>query len=120
MMRNVILTGLPSVGKTTLVQRVLEQLAKKLDLRIHVTGFYTEEVRGPTGRIGFDVVGLSGKRGSLSRKGTPPFPNDSPRIGNYLVDVDGFASIAIPELVQKPQTKLIVIDEIGACFVRGD
>lgn len=104
------------MGKTTLVQRVLEQLAKKLDLRNHVRGFYTEEVRGPTGRIGFDVVGLSGKRGTLSRKGIPPFPNASPRIGNYLVDVDAFASIAIPELVQKAQTKLIVIDEIGACF----
>eukprot|EP00210_Caulerpa_lentillifera_P005741 g5489.t1 len=110
---NLMLTGMPAVGKTTLVQRVIERLANKIDLTRHGKGFYTEEVLGPTGRIGFDVVALSGRRGILSRKGNPPFLTTTPRIGSYLVNVTSFESVAIPEIRQNLSTRLIVIDEIG-------
>lgn len=52
------------VGKTTLVKHVVEQLK---ELGILLIGFYTEEVRGHYGRIGFDVVTLDGQRAPLAR-----------------------------------------------------
>jgi hypothetical protein len=56
------------VGKSTLIQRVLEQLQLPAGT---ATGFYTEEVRSSSGgqRAGFDVVTLDGKRSVLSRMG---------------------------------------------------
>ena len=52
------------VGKTTLVKNVVQQLQ---GLGVLLIGFYTEEVRGHHGRIGFDVVTLNGQRTPLAR-----------------------------------------------------
>ena len=52
------------VGKTTLVKHVVQQLQ---ELGILLIGFYTEEVRGHHGRVGFDVVTLDGQRTPLAR-----------------------------------------------------
>lgn len=54
----------PGVGKTTLVKNVVQQLQ---GLGVLLVGFYTEEVRGHHGRIGFDVVTLDGQRAPLAR-----------------------------------------------------
>lgn len=61
------------IGKTTLIKQVCLNLKKHRD-DIDMSGFYTEEVRegggggrGRGGRIGFDVVTLSGERGILAR-----------------------------------------------------
>ena len=68
MSRHVFVTGQPGVGKSTLIQRVLQQLALPPGT---ATGFYTEEVRDSSGeREGFDVVTLDGRRSTLSRVGT--------------------------------------------------
>ena len=37
-----------------------------------------------------------------------------PRVGRYLVHVPSFESIALPELVIRPEVKLFVVDEIGS------
>lgn len=54
------------MGKTTLCKKVYEALSDK---GLQIRGFYTEEVRNSqkTGRLGFDVVTLDGKRGPLAR-----------------------------------------------------
>jgi nucleoside-triphosphatase len=54
------------VGKSTLIQKVLQQLQLPCGT---ATGFYTEEVRNGSERVGFDVVTLDGHRGVLSRVG---------------------------------------------------
>lgn len=63
----ILITGLPGVGKTTLIRKVCEDLMNKH--KIICNGFYTEEVCNPNckGRIGFDVITLSKKRGILAR-----------------------------------------------------
>ncbi|XP_029449727.1 cancer-related nucleoside-triphosphatase isoform X2 [Rhinatrema bivittatum] len=82
-------------------------------------GFYTEEVRQGGRRIGFDVVTLSGQRGTLSRVGSEPLRGRREcRVGQYVVDLVSFEQLAIPVLTNTEpaggrRTKVCVIDEIG-------
>ena len=59
------------IGKTTVIKRVCSMVQKHRG-DVHVSGFYTEEVReggrgGRGARVGFDVVTLEGERGVLAR-----------------------------------------------------
>ena len=100
-----LLTGVPGVGKTTLVQRVLD----KLD-GVHVSGFTSAELRGAHGRTGFKVVTLAGREGQLAT--TRP-STGGPRVGRYSVDLPAFERVALPTLALRPGVELYVIDEIG-------
>jgi nucleoside-triphosphatase len=102
---NLLVTGKPGVGKTTLIERVVEGLRGSLRL----AGFTTAEVRGPDGeRVGFDVVTVEGKRGELARAGL----RSRVRVGRYGVNLEEFESLALPELARR-DVDLIAIDEIG-------
>jgi nucleoside-triphosphatase THEP1 len=61
-MTNVLLTGPPSCGKTTIVRRVVELLKAR-----RLAGFYTEELREHGRRFGFKAVGLGGIRWARAR-----------------------------------------------------
>ncbi len=104
--KNLLLTGTPGVGKTTVIRKVLEALPKG----IAVEGFFTEEVREGGERIGFQIVTFDGRREWLARKGFP-----SPhRVGRYGVNVAAVASILVPALERGlREADLIVIDEIA-------
>jgi len=111
MKNNVLLTGRPGIGKTTVIRRVVEQLEGW-----RACGFYTQELRQGTRRIGFRVVTLDGLRGRLAEVGL-----DSPyRVGRYGVDLENFDRLALPTLTI-PGADLLVIDEIGKmeCFSRA-
>ncbi len=102
---NLLVTGKPGVGKTTLVERVVEQLRGS----VRLAGFTTTEVRDPGGqRLGFDIVTVEGKRGELARLGL----RSRVRVGRYGVNVEAFEHLALPELARR-DVDLIVIDEIG-------
>ncbi len=55
--KNLLLTGFPGCGKTTVLERVVQHLG---DLRL--TGFLTLELREHGQRVGFEAVGLGGGR----------------------------------------------------------
>ena len=102
---NLLVTGKPGVGKTTLVERVIERLRDF----VRLAGFTTTEVRTPTGeRLGFNIVTVEGKSGELARLGIP----GPVRVGRYDVNLEGFERLALPELARR-DIDLIVIDEIG-------
>ncbi|XP_017081103.1 nucleoside-triphosphatase THEP1 [Drosophila eugracilis] len=110
----IIITGPPGVGKTTLVRKIIASL---LIAKPSLQGFYTEEIRDSVlrQRIGFDVVSLSGERGTLAREA----PKDNlrrPKVGKYSVFVQEFENIALPLLdvkVSLQEPHLLVIDEVG-------
>jgi nucleoside-triphosphatase len=52
----ILLTGMPGVGKTTLVKHVIEDLKS---CNIKFQGFYSTEKRRDNERIGFDIVKLN-------------------------------------------------------------
>ncbi|XP_008809108.2 cancer-related nucleoside-triphosphatase homolog isoform X2 [Phoenix dactylifera] len=108
-----IVTGPPGIGKTTLVMRVLESL-KTSHPHLNIRGFYTREVREASERVGFEVVTLDGRRGTLASSTVLSAESFRwPSVGKYKVDVASFESLALPELQVKEGTDLFIIDEVG-------
>jgi nucleoside-triphosphatase len=104
MPENLLVTGPPGCGKTTLVRRVVQELGD-----LPMAGFYTEEIREGRDRVGFALVSLDGRRGILSHaKFSGPH-----RVGRYGVDIAGFESFLDGLRAGDPALRLVVIDEIG-------
>lgn len=102
--RHIFITGLPGVGKTTLIRKLAEEFK---DFR--PTGFYTDEIRESGVRVGFSAVSLDGQRQLLSHVRIPgPY-----RVGRYRVDVAGFEGFLDQIELLESRSALIVIDEIG-------
>jgi nucleoside-triphosphatase len=102
---NLLVTGRPGVGKTTLVERILEQLRGSLRL----AGFTTAEERDPSGqRRGFRILTLDGEQAELARVGL----RSTVQVGRYGVNLQDFERLVLPELVRR-DVDLLVIDEIG-------
>jgi nucleoside-triphosphatase len=102
--KNILLTGLPGTGKTTLIKKLSEELSG-----LAPVGFYTEEIREEGARKGFDLISLDGKRGLLSHRET----NSPYRVGKYGVDIKNFEKFLEGIAFLAPATGLIIIDEIG-------
>jgi nucleoside-triphosphatase THEP1 len=101
---NLLITGLPGVGKTTLLRRVVEKL------NCPAYGFYTSELRESGDRVGFSLTTLSGEEGILSHRDL----KSRYRVGKYGVDVRSFEELGVRELERGLATgSLLVIDEIG-------
>ena len=102
--KNLLITGRPGVGKTTLIKTLSESLKN-----FHPVGFCTEEMREGGERKGFELMSLEGKRGLLSHKEIrSPY-----QVGQYKVDVKGFEDFLGSISFFSPSTRLIIIDEIG-------
>jgi nucleoside-triphosphatase len=102
--RNLLLTGLPGVGKTTLVKKLAGRLSGA-----HAAGFYTEELRTGGARKGFEIVDLRGGRVLLSHIDI----QGGQRVGRYGVDVAGFERYLETVPFFSPSTDLVIVDEIG-------
>jgi len=101
---NLLITGRPGSGKTTLMRRLAERLRD-----CSPVGFYTVEVREGGVRVGFDLVSLAGDRRPFARTGYP----GRCRVGRYGVDIEGFEDFLSSIPFFTPGTRLPFIDEIG-------
>jgi nucleoside-triphosphatase len=102
--KNILITGCPGVGKTTLVRRLVPELAAWQPV-----GFYTEEIRESGVRRGFEWVDLRGRRGVLSHVALHgPY-----RVGRYGVDVQGFEAYLASLDLTAAESRVLFIDEIG-------
>lgn len=102
---NLLLTGPPRVGKTTLVVRVLDVLPPGT-----ACGFFTRELRRDGRRVGFSVETLAGQTAVLAHVDLrSPY-----RLGRYRVDLAAFEAAALPAIdPERVSAPLIVIDEVG-------
>ena len=110
MNRKVLLTGRPGCGKTTLVRRMVKELAQSAG------GFYTEEIRERGLRLGFKIVTLDGKEDVFAHVNF----KTQERLGKYGLDLSPLETIGI-EAVRKAvrARELTVIDEIGPMEIRS-
>src|SRR5512134_4116108 len=97
-----LLTGVPGIGKTTVIRRVADRLKGR-----RLGGFYTEEIRGRGGRRGFRLVGFEGVERGIAHVDFPKVH----RVGKYGVDV-GEIDEAADRLTRGP-ADVYLIDEIG-------
>ena len=112
MASHILITGLPGVGKTTLIRELTKCLTE-----FNPAGFYTEEIRNEQGiREGFRLVTLCGSQLVLSHV-SHPGPN---RVSRYGIDVQGFERLLEELDLRHSPAPLIIIDEIGKmeCFSR--
>jgi len=102
--KNILLTGVPRVGKTTIVRKVIET-----GLPV-AGGFYTEEIQEGGKRVGFAIKSLDGEEGVLAHvRSKSKF-----RVGKYGVEVESFEKIGVKSIREAiGKDGVIVMDEIG-------
>ncbi|MFC1558093.1 NTPase [candidate division KSB1 bacterium] len=105
-MNNILITGKPGIGKTTVIRKIIEKSGKRIG------GFFTEEIREKGIRTGFLIKDLNGNQSMLSHCGI-----QSPcRVGKYGVNVEAIDSIgvsAVRSALENDEIKIIIIDEIA-------
>lgn len=103
----ILLTGPPRSGKTTLVNKLLAELAAR---NVTVGGILTQEIREAGERVGFSVSEVGGSSALIAHVGLA----DGPMVGRYHVDVGAFERIALPALERAArQCSVAIIDELG-------
>ncbi len=107
MKKNLLLTGNPGVGKTTLLLRLIER-----SRQYPVTGFFTEEIREAGDRLGFRAVTLNGSSAVFAHKDYRTDPHL--RVGRYGVKPDVLETLVLPHLEPgRKNARLVFIDEIA-------
>jgi len=106
--RNILITGPPRCGKSTLIEKVVSSIERP------VTGFFTREIRERGERVGFSINTLDGREGILAHQNI----NSQFNVGKYAVNLKDIDSIAVPPMIPATEEEIIVIDEIGKmeCF----
>ena len=106
--RNILITGPPGCGKSTLIEKIVNRIEKP------VTGFFTREIKEEGRRVGFSINTLDGREGILAHQNL----KSQFRVGKYGVNLKDIDSIAVPAMIPEREEEIVVIDEIGKmeCF----
>jgi nucleoside-triphosphatase len=104
----VFLTGIPGVGKSTIVRKVVERTRQE---GIKVGGMTSSDLRSGSVRVGFEIRDLmTGEAGVLAHINQAT----TPRIGKYHVKSEDLDRIGIEAIVSAiKHADLIVVDEVG-------
>lgn len=112
---NLLVTGPPRIGKTTVIQRVQENL----DAHGYVAGgIYCPELRSDGTRVGFEIVDvMTGDTRVMAHIDR----DEGPQVGKYHVNVaavDAVCAAAFPRAFD--DAEFLVIDEIAPMEVYSD
>lgn len=105
-MKNLLLTGRPGSGKSTIIQQIVRDLKSR---GIRIAGLYCPEIRGPEGRLGFKIVELSsGEERILAH-----VKERGPRVSKYGVNLANLQEMSKKAIESLSEADVVVIDEIG-------
>jgi nucleoside-triphosphatase len=110
--KNILITGNPGIGKTTLIQGIISRF------NVLAGGFYTVEVRDENGkRWGFRIISLDGREEVLASVEVI----SSRRVSKYGVDVGAVDRVGVTAIRDALKSKdIVVIDEIGRMELISD
>jgi nucleoside-triphosphatase len=104
----ILVTGIPGIGKTTLVRRWAEKAGDCAG------GFYTQEIREGGRRAGFEIVTFDGRKTYLAKKSPERCFRQEVRFKSYRVNLSGIEEVAAASLVRaREKGRIIFVDEIG-------
>jgi nucleoside-triphosphatase len=108
---NVLLTGPPGVGKTTILDAIKERLIVK---GYSVGGIYCPEIKEKGRRTGFKIIDIaSGKQGVLASS-TVQDSTRGPKVGRYTINLDDIDKIGVFAIKNALKADdYIFIDEIA-------
>lgn len=99
-----LLTGVPGIGKTSIIKRVAASLGDR-----KIAGFYTEEIRDHNVRQGFALVTFTGERIVMAHVDS----NSTFQVGKYGVDIAAIDWAVRTTTAEHTTADLFIIDEIG-------
>ena len=109
---NVLLTGRPGVGKTTVVERLVE-LAREREAAVR--GVFSPEIREDDERVGFEIADVATGRSEVMAH----VEYDDPSVGKYGVDVSAVDEIAHEDIAAE-DADLVVVDEVAPMQTHSD
>jgi nucleoside-triphosphatase len=104
MPNNVLITGAPGIGKTTLIKHLIRDLAPVI-----VRGFYKEAIFENNIIKGYRLVTTELHEQILAHV----YFESPEKIGNFGVNINGLNKLVDRELNLNSGTELFIIDEIG-------
>ncbi|MEM2850777.1 MAG: NTPase [Candidatus Bathyarchaeia archaeon] len=112
---NIFITGLPGIGKTTVILRAIQKLET---MGFRVGGMISQEVREGGVRIGFELIDLtSNRRGWLAHVNQPI----GPKVSRYRVNLKDLTEIGVAAICKAVEiSDFVVIDEVGPMELYSD
>ncbi|MFW9848522.1 MAG: nucleoside-triphosphatase [Candidatus Thorarchaeota archaeon] len=108
---NLLLTGKPSVGKSTIIKKVVGMIGYD-----NANGFWTEEMRIESQRVGFVIRTMDGTEAILAHIEE----RDGPQVGKYGVFIRHIDDVIIPALQRARNSEaIIIIDEIASMELKS-
>jgi len=104
MAKNVLVSGIRRVGKTTLVKRLAHDLSMLV-----IGGFHKEEIIEDELIKGFRIVSFDYNEQILAHV----YIEGPDRIDNYGVNVEGFENFVLPQFSNLNKIDLVIFDEVG-------
>jgi nucleoside-triphosphatase len=106
--RILLLTGNPSVGKTSVLLKVVESLKAR---GYRVGGMISREARSQNTRVGFEILDVNNnRRGWLAHVDQ----RTGPQVGRYRVNIEDLEDLGVAAIVKAAEKfDVVAIDEIG-------
>lgn len=118
-MNTILLTGEPGVGKTYILNKVIEELEKA---SLPLSGFTTQEIKDNEGRrIGFEMVSVTNPTDKKLLSHINPIKNNVIKVfGKWNVSVNTINYFSVKYIREPKNWCIFILDEIGPMQCQSD